>query len=736
MPRGKKNESPPKSGKEIRADIKNYIRNERDTILMKWKCLEESVASQDKHQEVFHARQKRANAKKMPMNITKFINTLRRKVRKTIQEKGQGTPGSIVRALFLYWGTAEGAQNNLGTLTTKQLKKCMSSLGVTMTDSEVEEIVAYYSASPTGKATGPNEMDYTELLDDINAQEPHILEFSGPKYFEAEETEAMRFKELEDEFSTTPQLVTQFIEVSQNWIMQQMRAEGGTPHQHVRDLFQAFDHSQSHGLSPQELMNAANNKMKLNMNIDQAKAIVKFYDRKREGQMTYEWYLADVTKGTKSILAFNEITHSARQKAIQSLQKNPLVPRPFQPRPNKVLETVKVALKDRMKKIIDSKGGDMQSWLYEAFSSYDRQASKCLKNWTDVQGALARVNVMCTKEEVLSVMRSYDVQSDGSMNYALFIRDIQEEEAHFLRPNERQSTSPQGKPYAALTTSTARTPAPIAKSIQRFRSAIDSFVRKSHAVLKPEDVLYGTFLHHDDRKSGRVPPYVLNNVAQALSLRFTEDAINALVDWFDTNATHTMDYNSFVRHLYGGNSLTESLRLPRLNKQAGKADYKGVNEYRQGARYTEGFAFENEVVLNKAEETSQKGIRAAEKENSQSKSAEKGDKDKGRAVVSSIFAAAGASGSTSSKEDEVKANKLNPVIESPADKKNRLDNKRHQVERERDLIVKKLAEVDGQRKKLQEDHTRRKQKEHEAVLAVEHERLYKERIAARHRASH
>ena len=51
------------------------------------------------------------------------------------------------------------------------------------------------------------------------------------------------------------------------------------------------------------------------------------------------------------------------------------------------------------------------------------------------------------------------------------------------------------------------------------------------------------------------------------------------------------------------------------------------------------------------------------------------------------------------------------------------------------MIVKKLAEVDGQRKKLQEDHTRRKQKEHEAVLTVEHERLYKERIAARHRAS-
>ena len=298
----------------------------------------------------------------------------------------------------------------------------------------------------------------------------------------------------------------------------------------------------------------------------------------------------------------------------------------------------------------------MQSWLNEAFCSYDRQATKCLKNWTDVQGALARVNVMCTKEEILSVMRSYDVHSDGSMNYALFIKDIQGEEAHFLRPNDQQSkASPLGKPYAALTTSTARTPAPIAKSIQRFRSAVDSFVRKSNAVLKPADFLYGTFLHHDNGKSGRVPPYVLNNVAKALSLNFTEDAINGLVDWFDTNATHTIDYNSFVRHLYGKNPLTETLRLPKLNKHAGKADYQGVNEYRQGSKYTGGFIFENEITQNKPEEIAKKASHAAKNdENDKSKSQAKVHEDKGKTLVSSIFVAAGVSDSMDRKRGRSK----------------------------------------------------------------------------------
>ena len=144
MPRAKKTDSPSKSGKEIRADIKNYIRNERDTILMKWRCLEESVASHDRHKEVFHARQQRANAKVIPVNITKFINTLRRKVRKTIQEKGHGTPYSIVRALFLYWARRR-EQQMIWAPDIEAAKKCMNSLGVTMTDNEVEGVSCYSS---------------------------------------------------------------------------------------------------------------------------------------------------------------------------------------------------------------------------------------------------------------------------------------------------------------------------------------------------------------------------------------------------------------------------------------------------------------------------------------------------------------------------------------------------------------------------------------------------------------
>lgn len=729
MPRKQPNVSPPKTGPEKRAEIKNYIRNERDTVLTKWKCLEENVATMDRQGEAFKARMERKNAKIIPVNIQKFINTLKRKVRKTIKDRG-GTPYSIVRALFLYWGTSGSASNAMGTLTTEQLSKCMQSLGVRMTSNELEEVIAYYSASSFGKKTGPNEMSYEELLNDINVAEPSIIEFSGPKYFEAEEAEGLRFKELDDDFAVMPKLVKQFIEVSQNWIMTQMRAEGGTPHQHVRDLFNQFDYSQSHGLKPEELQLAATKKMKLNLSLEHAAEIVKFYDRRRERQMPYEEYLKDVTKGTKPILAFNEITAQERQKAIQSLQKNPLVPRPFNPKPNKILEEVKVSLKKTIAQLIDSQGGALTSWLHDSFATYDKAYTHTLSDWRDVQGALRKVLLNVDKEEAQCVMRSYDVDGDGKFHFELFIKDMEAEETHFLKPSEK----PKAGAIANASSASARTPADIAKMIQRFRSAVLTFVRKSHNVLKAPDLLYGTFLNYDTKKSGRAPPFVVSNVAQALGVTLSEPQVHTIVDWFDTNATHTLDYNSFTRHLFGGNALTERLSLPKLSKAAGKADFKEELIYKQGEHYSKDGMLPNEatsspdtsgVVLGMADlglDEDGAGGRKPEE------AAPKGNKP--TSVVGAIFAMAGAD-ALAKAGAETTPPKLNPVIESPADKKKRLDSKRVMVMKERELIKKKLTEVDKQRKQLQDDHNKRRNQLHEAELLVQHKAAYANRQAKR-----
>ena len=177
--------------------------------------------------------------------------------------------------------------------------------------------------------------------------------------------------------------------------------------------------------------------MKLKLTLEQAGEIVKFYDRRREGQMRHEEYLKDVTKGTKPILAFNEITSKERIKAIESLSKNPLVPRPFHPKPNRILEEVKVSLKKSIRQLIDAQGGSLGSWLHDSFASYDKAFTRTLSDWRDVQGALRKVMLNVSKEEALCVMRSYDVQGDGKFNFELFIKHLEAEETHFLSPNDQ-----------------------------------------------------------------------------------------------------------------------------------------------------------------------------------------------------------------------------------------------------------------------------------------------------------
>ena len=59
-------------------------------------------------QDNFELKLLRKNHKTLPTNIQKFIGTLKRCVRKAIKKKG-GTPYSIVRSLFMYWGTGDSS---------------------------------------------------------------------------------------------------------------------------------------------------------------------------------------------------------------------------------------------------------------------------------------------------------------------------------------------------------------------------------------------------------------------------------------------------------------------------------------------------------------------------------------------------------------------------------------------------------------------------------------------------
>ena len=730
----KHNETP---GSKVRAEVRDYIKNERDTVLMKWLTLGETVKAVDRAAGSFEVKRKR-RVKALPMNIQKFIGTLKRCVRRTIKKKG-GTPYSIVRALFMYWGTGESAA---GTLNADQLSKCINSLGVVMSRSEIDEVISYYASTKENlmmgddapqKITVHSVMSYDELLSDLVQDEPTVLMYTGQKYFDGDDI-GERFKEKEDAFAHMPLIVKQFVEATQNYVMGMMRTEGGTPHYHIRELFNRFDYNQSAGLDEEELQLAAKKRMKLNLTRDQAREVVKFYDRKRIGQMSYEFFLQEISKGTKPMLDFTEVTKEDRLKAISSLAKNPLMPKPFQPKPNRVLEDLKLKLRTLVEGKVGNKGGRLESWATEAFRSYDKDFTQCLVSWRDVQGVMARLGVPIEQEIALMLLRAYDVHNNGVMHYSLFIKDLVNEDKHFMQMVEVS-------PIKSAPSATSRTPNGVAKSIQMIKNSCNIFARKSGGTLQARDLLYGTCLRFDIEKCGRIPPFSVMNVAKELNVSLHQDQVNGLVEWFDTNATHALDYNAFTKQLYGSDVMNVTLQLPKLHKRAGKADCFDTVKYSIGSEIRS-----DDTISEQSAEPLVK-----------------------KAPVATVFSsgnimslmgsppspsAGGASKGPKKKSPKRKQDpnyvllkkptdqpvggvgilaegKMNILAESPAIEESRLDRKRQQVLKERDIICNKLKDLEASRKKLNEDFTKRRNDAHEAQIREKHQAEYNARQAAR-----
>ena len=59
-----------------REEIRNYIVNERDTIVKKWKCLGESIQAEDRRRENFFKKKTLADTRVLPDTIERFLRTL------------------------------------------------------------------------------------------------------------------------------------------------------------------------------------------------------------------------------------------------------------------------------------------------------------------------------------------------------------------------------------------------------------------------------------------------------------------------------------------------------------------------------------------------------------------------------------------------------------------------------------------------------------------------------------
>lgn len=525
--------------------IRHYIHNERDSITLKWKSLEESLESEDNRRAQFVRRRIKEDSIILPLIIRKFIGSLRKAVRSTMRIKG-GTPYSIVHNLFIYWDSKK-----TGNLSSLDLENAMNSLGIRVTESERQAIVEYYDSGH-----GNSEMSYVQLLEDLQRGEPSVIEF-----VEKEEDIGMRFEEMADDFIEMPDTVKRFLEAFRSYIDLKMAKLGGTPVEHVRAVFEYYDTDLTSGLGHDQLLRAARQGLKLNMSPDQATTILRYYDRHYRNEVNYNTFVTDVCTKVKSILQFTELSARTIRAGKRKLLANPFTVKPFKAIPNKVLEIFKQDALNVLDAKVSALGGSKREWLKEAFRNWDPRNLGVVSRWQDLQGAAKRLGLSLSEENAKCLMRTYDNGGRGEANYYLMILDMSESDPHFL--TDATIIDSQAHTNLAATV-TSRTPSSVVKGIDRFKRAADAYCRKSGGLVEPRDILHGTCLRFDKNMQGRINIAGVRGVCSELGIQLEERDIEILVNWFDTDGTTCLDYNELTKQLYGEDIMTKMLRLPSL----------------------------------------------------------------------------------------------------------------------------------------------------------------------------
>ena len=267
-------------------------------------------------------------------------------------------------------------------------------------------------------------------------------------------------------------------------------------------------------------------------------------------------------------------------------------------------------------------GGSKRGWMREAFRFWDPRDLGVLSHYTHLQGAAKRLGLTLPDEDAHCLMKEYDVQKNGTLDYNVLIKDVVSTDPHFLEDATKLDSSPGkhgsgvGGPENASVSS--RAPKSAMRGIERFKIAADAYARKSAGRVEPRDVLYGTFLRFDPHQRGRADGAAVRAVAAELGVRLKEHDLQTFLTWFDTNGSDSLDYNELVRQLYGDDVLTRPARLPPIQSPARDARAKVQaaqfgKEGRTVGASSEGFGLDPKTLERNMQEIETQAVKLARK---------------------------------------------------------------------------------------------------------------------------
>mmetsp|Transcript_33773 Transcript_33773/g.34410 ORF Transcript_33773/g.34410 Transcript_33773/m.34410 type:complete len:646 (-) Transcript_33773:151-2088(-) len=531
-----------KDSQAVRADVRNYIRNERDTDLRKIMALNETLKLEDRRRNDFLAREIKQKSRVIPTPIQRFIKSLKQACKHKIVAKG-GTPHGLIRQAFNYWDCHKD-----GTVGADVLVKCVASIGVRLSQEDARDVMQFY-------VTEGERMDYNQLLEDVLRDEPAVVAI--PTIRETDRYEDPRL--IDPATRTPPRDVQLFIEAVRSALADEMRDHGGTIESLLRTAFLMSDQDYSNGLDENELIRCVKGRLGLTITRSQARSVLNYYDTKGQGQINYTKLSQDVTQGHPQFIHHPELSARAVQASYKSLSKNPYVPKPFQPIANKSVEKFKKKLRESLETRIKAKGGSLKSWVQETFVKYDPKYTGTISDWSALQGAMRRLGIVVSEEEARAVMHCYQ-NGNGEVDYHTIVRDIIAEEGDLIESVKQVEKT-------STTTSTARAPNAVKVIVKKIRAAVNPFGRKSKGAVNPRDILHGTFLRFDRTGSGRLNETDAKQALAELRVPVSDRDMKALISWYDTNGTNTMDYREITHQIFGGDPFIRQssvLNLPKI----------------------------------------------------------------------------------------------------------------------------------------------------------------------------
>ena len=522
---------------KIRERNRQAYREEQDLPKVKWAAFQEQRRREDIAALRFAAKQAKLKHKLANPDpvVTTFIHKLQRFLRRRMKESG-GTEGSVLRQAFLNWDA-----DCSGELSSTEFMGALRSLGCLISQREAQIVVDYYDLE------GDGEMTYPPLVEDVSRGSRHFLQHP--------EKESARPSASDHSDSARPHrknphgddFMSAFLQKLRKILMKHMRRYGENEKILVRRAFLNWDADASGCISAAELKGAMN-QLGMFINNTEAARIVDFYDVYKKGEFGYKTLVDDVSNGVPTFMEHPESEGKSHldvpDEDDMAVAGRMFTARPTQRSDNALVERFKRSLTQCLEDKMIREGGTIASIMREAFLFWDSDSSGAL-DVAEFKGAINRVGLALSNAEASQVVRYYASNNrpplgQDEIMYEEIVTDVCRHSRNFL---SHSMTIRKPEPVR-----TARIPSEVVQILRKVVDGVLKCSQKSAMTISPRDLLHGTLLRVDIQNKGKLDAKQMQKVFREMRISsITLNDVGRLVNWYDDDASKTMDYAKFVK---------------------------------------------------------------------------------------------------------------------------------------------------------------------------------------------